>query len=92
MATPADFGCADEADILSQSWGYCNAVAGNRTSPSQTKSDAMIAFQTAFGKSGSYWTSDLRSACYAYHVVLAVGGVYNNGRSDTNYALCRVRD
>ena len=89
MATVADFGCADEADI-SRSWGYCNAVAGNRTSSSQTKSDAMIEFQTAFGKSNYYWTSDSYSACYAYYVGLRNGAVDSDGRSDTNYALCRV--
>ena len=89
MATVADFGCADEADI-SRSWGYCNAVAGNSKSSSQTKSDAMIEFQTAFGKSNYYWTSDSYSACYAYYVGLRNGAVDSDGRSDTNYALCRV--
>ena len=92
MATVADFGCADEADILPQSWGYCNAVAGNRTSSSQTKSDAMIAFQTAFGKSNYYWTSDSDDACAAYRVGLSGGTVDSNFRSyDYDYyALCRV--
>ena len=92
MATVADFGCADEADILSQSWGYCNAVAGNRTSFSQTKSDAMIEFQTAFGKSNYYWTSDSYSACRAYLVYLGNGSVVNYPRDYDDayyYALCR---
>ena len=92
MATVADFGCADEADILSQSWGYCNAVAGNRTSSSQTKSDAMIAFQRAFGTSGALWTSDSYNACSAYSVNLYLGRVGYNARSSYVYALCRVGD
>ena len=89
MATVADFGCGYDY-VGEHKTGYCNT--DETTSKNGTRSANMVAFQTAFGKSGSYWTSDPRSACYAHDVDLSNGIVshinrdYGSGYS----ALCRV--
>ena len=88
MATVADFGCGYDY-VGTETDGYCNT--DTTTSSSGTRSANMQAFQTAFGKSGSYWTNDPRSACYAYFVRLDLGSVNSDGRDDGGrYALCRV--
>ena len=89
MATVADFGCGYDY-VSAGETGDCNT--DETTSENGTRSANMVAFQTAFGKSGSYWTSDPRSACYAYLVHLDNGSVTYRGRNASFYALCRVGD
>ena len=89
MATVADFGCGYDY-VGEHKTGYCNT--DETTSKNGTRSANMQAFQRAFDKT-DYWTSDSRSACYAYDVNLSIGLVSHINRDFyNNYALCLVVD
>ena len=92
MATVADFGCGYDY-VSAGETGYCNT--DTTTSKNGTLSANMVAFQKAFDESGSYWTSDSRSACGSYLVYLGDGLVdhyYRGSDPSASYALCRVGD
>ncbi len=91
MATVADFGCGYDY-VGEHKTGWCNT--DETTSSSGTRSANMVAFQRAFDKSGSYWTSDSYDACGTYYVDLNDGTVNLSNRSNDGYrsALCRVGD